>query len=414
MTSENDASGQPPPQPTVIDVEAEPAPTSAPVARAMSKRTLALLGAAALLALVVVGFFLTRRPPQKLQEAPPPVAETPAPATVTLPLPDGPQTSPHAAPATPAGKIFNNMDALKDAAKGAADAPAAPGTINELPPPPKGFGGNDALQDAAKEAAKTPPAEIDLSNPEAALRSLEDVAAQSAAASPPAETPSPQPAAAPADNAAALDVARLQGSLEEQRQHTERQAAEIARLNAEIARLENDGGPAARRARAAILFAALEEKAKSGAPFRREYDAYAAVAGGIGALAPHAEEGLATPRALGAQFEPALKEALIIARRAGAGGPLAKLSANFAAMINLRPAGPRKGDDAIAILSRADAAAREGDLAAALAETAALDAVTRAPFAKWEERARARLAADAALAAAGAASLAALEAEAVR
>ena len=201
MTSENDASGQPSPQPTVIDVEAEPAPTSAPVARAMSKRTLALLGAAALLALVVVGFFLTRRPPQKRQEAPPPVAETPAPATVTLPLPDGPQTSPHAAPATPAGKIFNNMDALKDAAKGAADAPAAPGTINELPPPPKGFGGNDALQDAAKEAAKTPPAEIDLSNPEAALRSLEDFAAQSAAASPPAETPSPQPAAAPADNA---------------------------------------------------------------------------------------------------------------------------------------------------------------------------------------------------------------------
>ncbi|MCB2099102.1 MAG: hypothetical protein KDE05_15835 [Parvularculaceae bacterium] len=413
-------------QPIEVDAElVEPAPDQEtpppPVKTAASRRLPMIAGAAALAALVIVGVMLARR--RIANDAPvadsaPEATESAAPAPQTIelpsvepsPAPTAPTTPP---PATPQEKIFNSTaDAIKEGAAAIGESfSSEPGSINELPPPPPEGGVNDDLQKAAKDAAKAfakPPTEIDLSDPQAALQSLEKVAAaapdepspaaeQAAPDAPNAADAQPAPSVA-ADNRAGLEIARLEGSLAEQREQSERQASEIVRLQGEVARLQAEGAPVLRRARTALLFAALADKAQSGAPYRREYDAFAAVAGDISALAAHADNGLATEATLKAEFEPALLDALNVARRAGATGPLSKLSANLASLIHLRPAGPRKGDGGVAVLSRAEAAVGQGDFAAAVETLGALDAVTRAPLNAWIARARARAAADQAVA----------------
>ncbi|MGD9799652.1 MAG: COG4223 family protein [Parvularculaceae bacterium] len=408
-------------QPIEVDAElVNPAPEeenpSPSVKATGNRRLLMIVGAAAIAALVIVGVMLARR--QIANDAPvadsaPEATERAAPAPQTIELPSVEPSPAPTAPTTPPEKIFNSTaDAIKEGAAAIGESfSSGPGSINELPPPPPEGGANDDLQKAAKDAAKafaTPPTEIDLSDPQAALQSLEKVAAsapdepppaveQAAPDAPNASDAQPAPPAA-TDNRAALEIARLEGSLAEQHQQAERQALEIARLQGEVARLQAEGAPVLRRARTALLFAALADKAQSGAPYRREYDAFAAVAGDISALAAYADNGLATEATLKADFEPALLDALNVARRAGATGPLSKLSANLASLVHLRPAGPRKGDGGVAVLSRAEAAVGQGDFAAAVETLGALDAVTRAPLNAWIARARARAAADQAVA----------------
>jgi hypothetical protein len=65
--------------------------------------------------------------------------------------------------------------------------------------------------------------------------------------------------------------------------------------------------------------------------------------------------------------------------------------------LNARSLEPREGDDPDAVLSRVEAAARAGDIAAALAEIEALPEVAREPLADWIDRAEAHRAAQAAL-----------------
>lgn len=394
-----------------IDVESELVePSVAPTIETTTKkpvgrRMLLIASGAALAVVVLAGVLLARKELAKGSAdaaVAAPAGEAAPPEPLTLEIPSS--APPRAAPSTAPDKIFNSAaDIMKEGAKTVEGAMApAPGTISDLPPPPAP-GANDDLQKAAKEAAKAlskPPAEIDLSKPEAALDTLEDVAAANAIA---ARAPTPAPigesVAAPGpDPSAALEIARLEGSLSEHRQQAERHAAEIAALRGELARLQAEGAPGARRAQTAVLFSALADRALSGASYRAEYDAYAAHAGGVAALAPYADEGLPTIDDLKAAFEAPFREALEISYRAGAKGPLQKLAANLAALVNLRPAGPRTGDGAVAALSRAQDALARGDVAEASESLSTLDAVARAPFAAWIERAEAHVAATRALA----------------
>ena len=95
---------------------------------------------------------------------------------------------------------------------------------------------------------------------------------------------------------------------------------------------------------------------------------------------------------LEAAFPEAARRALAAALRAEAGdeGFGDRALAFLRAQSGARSLTPREGDDADAILSRAEAALRAGDLDGALAEIGALPDPARAEMADWVERAEAR------------------------
>lgn len=384
-----------------------------------------LLGAFLLAALAAAGVYLAKRqlgrePGVAVEAASPAQSAAPGP-TLDIPEPAGP---PLAGDGQAPGKIFNQaIDGVKAGAAAIhSAAPSADGSIGALPPAPEAGEGNEALQHAAKDAAKrlapkpqTAP-EIDLStgDGEAALETLE----REAAAQP---TPgfSPPPVAhagAGIGEALTLDIARLAGSLETERQHTERQTAEIARLNSELAALKAQGSQQARTAKAALLFGALAEKARSGAPYRREFDDYARAAGGAPSppLATGADAGISSLAALKLEFPGVRDAALAAARREGARGPIAHLRANLASLVRLRRAAPADGAGASAIFSRAEAKLYADDLDGAVADLGGLTGAARVQAAPWTQKASARVHADAALADINRTLVLVLEAEKIR
>jgi hypothetical protein len=184
------------------------------------------------------------------------------------------------------------------------------------------------------------------------------------------------------------------------------QGVDQAEVDAALARLAEAEAEAARRAEAAAAEAAAAARDRALAALR------AAVASGAGfeaelaalgdpalseRLAPHAA-GVAALSALQAEFPGPAREALALARAAsGEAGWGARLVDFLAAQTGARSLTPREGDDADAILSRAEFALGEGRLADALAELRGLDAALQAPLADWIARAEARLAVDQAL-----------------
>jgi hypothetical protein len=369
-----------------------------------------LLAAFLVIIVVAAGVFFAKKQLRKEDAseaadiAAEPAAETPPAPIVIEPLAAEAGT-PLAGDGPAPDKIFNTAN---DTLKAGADAvirstSSEPGIISELPPPPAATSGNDALQDAAKDAAKllTPkaPAEIDLSSPdaEAALERLQN-----------------DPAPPIAVSAAPLlsDLARLTESLEAKTRQAEAQAAEIARLSNDVARLQATGGPLAEQARSALLFDALAQKARSGAPYREELDALKARINAtppIPALESAADAGLATLPPLKSAFSEARNAALAAARQGAAKGPMSRLGANLAGLINLRPAAPLDGDGAVAILSRAEARLDADDLPGALDELSSLAGAPRDAIAGWMEKAARRREADAEIAAVNGVLLAALQ-----
>ncbi|MFZ5618660.1 MAG: COG4223 family protein [Pseudomonadota bacterium] len=384
-----------------------------------------IIGVVFMVALATVGVYLAKNYLRKEQSAATEVAspETAAPATILAIPTEEPATHTREAPAPE--KIFNNAnDALKagaDAIRGAT--PVAPdGAITELPTPPASVG-NEAIQKAAKDAAKLlapktdKPATIDLSapEPEAALESLERAAAADAASG---DFVAP-PVVAAIDNARLADevaglkkalqsdVGGLIAQLEAERQRTDEQKQEIERLNAEVERMRTSGLPAVRRARAALALSALSQKALLGGAFRNELNAYKSLepeAPVLAALDLYADEGLATVASLKSRFPELRDAALAHARLDNAKGPFARIGANIASLVNLRPAAPLAGASAAAVLSRAEAKVAADDLAGALAELRGLAGDARTVFAPWMLDAKARLGAEAALTAAQLAS----------
>lgn len=404
-----------------VEIEAEPvaeAPSSAPAAegadaraarpsgpRSLARAPAFLIVGVLVLAIAVAGVWLARR---QLDRAPADeiAADTRPPATPTATLESLREerrtpNSPHAVASTPPDKIFNQTDAsLKSGAEAVARiAPSVQGAINELPSPPAAAGGNEGLQEAARDAAKmfSPDSrEIDLSvNSVEALDDLERAAGEATAIGEPPRLK--QSGSLQGAETASVEIANLSASLMQERQRTDRQASVIARLEAEVSRLKAIDEAAAGKARA---LAALTKKMGAGEPYRRELDAYAK-AGGVPAasIEASADDGLATMASLMESFPEARDRALAASRRENARGPGSRIGANFAAFIRLRPAQPIEGGSAGAVLSRAEANLAGGDLAGAVGELAALTGGAREAMAPWAERARARVAAEAALSA---------------
>ncbi len=104
-------------------------------------------------------------------------------------------------------------------------------------------------------------------------------------------------------------------------------------------------------------------------------------------LAENAEEGVPSLAALQSAFGPAARAA--IAAAPAAPGPAGFLRAQ----VGLRSLSEREGDDADAVLSRAQARLDAGELAAAVEAAGVLDGAPAQAMADWLERARTRLAA---------------------
>ena len=102
-----------------------------------------------------------------------------------------------------------------------------------------------------------------------------------------------------------------------------------------------------------------------------------------------AEDGVPTQAELEADFPDAARAALA-AVRAETGDLPGSVGDFFRTQLGIRSLEPREGDDADAILSRADAAVSEGRLDAALSEIAGLPEVAQSALSDWTARAEAR------------------------
>ncbi|WP_157937570.1 COG4223 family protein [Oceaniglobus roseus] len=116
-------------------------------------------------------------------------------------------------------------------------------------------------------------------------------------------------------------------------------------------------------------------------------------------LSASADTGVATLASLQESFPPAARRALTASiRETSGGGALDRFGAFLKAQTGARSLDAKEGDDPDAILSRAEAATKQGDLQTALDEIGSLPDSGQREMADWTARAQARLAATSALA----------------
>lgn len=177
--------------------------------------------------------------------------------------------------------------------------------------------------------------------------------------------------------------------------------AEITALRAELQKIRNDRAKAsARQMKASFALAALSRAVDQGGPYAEELAAIEEFEpGASAALEAHAETGVATDAALRERFNAAARKALAAAGQEEAGGGLSGLLARAKSLVSVRPARPMDGDDPGAVLSRADNALEQGEVAFALLQLEDLPLAAQEAMADWIAAARARAEAEAAVAA---------------
>jgi len=183
--------------------------------------------------------------------------------------------------------------------------------------------------------------------------------------------------------------AAVEAALAEARAEVEAQAASLTTRETDVAAAQSR---IAARAALAELIAAAE----SGEPQPGAMATLAADTAIPADLAPFTD-GLVTLAALQDGFAPAARAALD-AQAAPPDAPISDRVMNFLrSQTGARSLAPRDGDDTDAVLSRAEAALRQGDLATTLTELDALTGDPAAAMAAWRAQAETRMAALAAL-----------------
>lgn len=173
--------------------------------------------------------------------------------------------------------------------------------------------------------------------------------------------------------------------------------ARLKEAEVQAAAMKAEAEALTRAAVAQAAFGRLQAAVDSGAPF-------AAILPDLGqeppkALLDHAETGLPSLSLLQETFPEAARLALEAALRADMGDSWTERATSFfRSQTGARSLTPREGNDPDAILSRAEAAVKTGDLTAALAEIFALPEAAQAPMAEWRAKAETRQAALVALA----------------
>ncbi|MCX5580907.1 COG4223 family protein [Kaistia terrae] len=200
----------------------------------------------------------------------------------------------------------------------------------------------------------------------------------------------PEPAAATAPAAPPVDLSPLQSRLD----------ALTTRLDAVEAHPPSD--PKTEAAARVIAITALRQGATASGPFADELVAVAALGTEgekIAALQPFAEAGVPSKADLIAAFPAVAEQIRIAAAKVDPGASLIdRLAASAGSLVSVKPSGPMAGPSATAVVSRMEAAVKDGNLAEALREGDALDTLARAPLADWAAKAGQRITVDTALA----------------
>jgi len=194
-------------------------------------------------------------------------------------------------------------------------------------------------------------------------------------------------------------IAAYERELDKLRSDITAQRDEIKTMAAEAFAAEQAAGNDAVLAKARAALADITVAVDNGAPFA---DALAQLRIASGATIPeglsaHAADGVPTLAALIASFPDAARSALAASRMTGDTGE-GGFGAFLKAQLGARSVTPKEGNDPDAVLSRAEAALRSGDLTTTLSELDALPDVAQKEIADWRAGADARASALAAVA----------------
>lgn len=197
-----------------------------------------------------------------------------------------------------------------------------------------------------------------------------------------------RPAAAQGPDGSAAMEAQLESFRQQLDDVTADAEARIAEAQSRASEIEAEAAAAAEAAEREAALASLRAALESGSAFT---EPLAMIEGAPDALSSVAESGVPTLASLQAGFPPAARAALAQAQTVPED---ASAGERFVAFLNrqtnARSLAPREGDDADAILSRAEAALAEGDLRTAISELEALPDDAKAVMSDWISAATAR------------------------
>ncbi|MEA5162950.1 hypothetical protein U5903_19380 [Cereibacter johrii] len=182
--------------------------------------------------------------------------------------------------------------------------------------------------------------------------------------------------------------------------------ARIAEAEKAAADLKAEAEAQAKAAVTAAALAQVQAAIDAGQTYRAPLDELTAKGVTVPeTLAAHAEGGIPTLDTLEDEFPAAAREALAVSRRATMGDSwTSRAQAFLLSEAGVRSLAPRAGDGPDAVLSRAEAAVRAGDLQKALDEVAALPPEGQQAMAGWTDAVRKRIEAIDAVAALAAAA----------
>lgn len=189
-------------------------------------------------------------------------------------------------------------------------------------------------------------------------------------------------------------IAAYENALADLQAEVEAQRAEVVRMAEEALAAEDNAEEQAQLAAARAALADLTTALDTGAEYTEAVGILASNGVDVpDALASHAETGIATQGALIEAFPAAARAALSAARSDATQSAegASRVATFFANQLGARSVAPRDGDDPDAVLSRAEASVRAGDLSAALSELAALPEIAQAAVAEWQASASTRL-----------------------
>jgi hypothetical protein len=162
----------------------------------------------------------------------------------------------------------------------------------------------------------------------------------------------------------------------------------MAEAEAAATKIKADAEATAAKASAKLALSQIQAAVDSGAPFAASLSALANVPT---VLTDNAERGLPTLAALTDSFPEAARAAIDAALRANMGESWSDRATNFLrTQTGARSIDPRDGNDPDAVLSRAEAALRSGNIKTALDEISALPEPAQAEMATWRAQAEKR------------------------